>query len=402
MSDKPQNPFVTPPSGAGQEEFHRRSEEAGDVEKDKASNGGVTPHMDGPVARFTPLVFSGTARALFGLQFVNILLILVTVGIWTPWARVRKRRFFYNNTRIFGEGLDYLATGLDLFKGWIVVVGLLMLFYALPFLGIPFLQEGASFILLAVYPWAINRSLRFNARNLAWRDVRFDFAGTYFGSAWYLFLLPFIGVLSLGILLPVASKGMREYVARNYSFGAARFGGKGQLGSYYGAGLKSLGLSVALIGLGAGLVGAVLFGDLSAAGFGQDALATILANEFTTSMIQLLPILLVLIFVLVGGYYRALTRNIMVNALRLQGGIRFRSHVSGFGLGWIIVSNLILSVVTLGLLLPWAQVRQYRYLSQNTEIRPVADVQGYLDRQTQAGSSIGDAVGEAGGLEINF
>ena len=399
MSDKPHNPFVTQPAGSGQA---RQQDGSADGGGDRVSRGDSRTRRDGPVNRFTPLVFSGTARELFGLQFVNILLILVTIGIWTPWARVRKRRFFYNNTRIFGEGLDYLATGLDLFKGWIVVVALLMMFYSLPLLGIPFLQEGAGLVLLAVYPWAINRSLRFNARNLAWRDVRFDFSGTYLGSAWYLFFLPFIGVLSLGILLPLASKGMREYVARNYSFGTARFGGKGQLGSYYGAGLKSLGLSLVLIGLGAGLVGLVLYGDLSTTGFGQEALATLLANEFTAIMIQLVPVLLVLIFVLVGGHYRALTRNIMVNALRLQGGIRFRSQVSGLGLAWIIVSNLILSVVTIGLLLPWAQVRQYRYLSQNTEIRPVADMQGYLDRQVRAGSSIGDAVGEAGGLDINF
>ena len=109
-----------------------------------------------------------------------------------------------------------------------------------------------------------------------------------------------------------------------------------------------------------------------------------------------------MIFLSVGGFYRALTRNIMVNALRLQGGVRFRSQISGLALAWIIVSNLILSVITIGLLVPWAQVRQYRYLAQNTEIRPIADMQRFLDRQVQAGSSIGDAIGEAGGLEISF
>ena len=82
--------------------------------------------------------------------------------------------------------------------------------------------------------------------------------------------------------------------------------------------------------------------------------------------------------------------------------MRFRSNVSGIGLAWIILSNLVLSVVTLGLLMPWAQVRQYRYLTSNTEIRPIADMQSFVDRHSRAGSSIGDAVGEAGGLEINF
>ena len=136
---------------------------------------------------------------------------------------MRKRRFFYNNTRILDEGLDYLATGFDIFKGWLIVTVVLVLFYALPMLGIPFLQEGFSLLLVFVYPWALNQSLRFNARNLAWRDVRFDFKGSYLGAFWNFFIFPLIGILSLGLLIPMASRSMRDYIASNYSFGNARF-----------------------------------------------------------------------------------------------------------------------------------------------------------------------------------
>ena len=392
MSNQPQNPFANLPSG------QTASAGGGDASRRGASS----PRKDRPINRFTPLAFTGTARELFGIQFVNILLTLLTLGIWIPWARVRKRRFFYNNTRILGDGLDYLATGFDLFKGWSVVVIILAGFYALPLLGVPFLQEGTSLALLAVYPWAINRSLRFNARNIVWRDVRFDFSGTYLGSTWYLFLLPFIGVLSLGIVMPLASKGMREYVARNYRFGAARFSGRGQLGHYYGAGVRTLLLTLMLIGLVTALVGLAIYNLLPDGLTTEDVLTNILANESAAIIRYLVPVLLFVIFLSVGGFYRALTRNIMVNALRLQGGVRFRSQISGLALAWIIISNLVLSVITIGLLVPWAQVRQYRYLAQNTEIRPIADMQRFLDRQVQAGSSIGDAIGEAGGLEIHF
>ena len=398
MSNQPQNPFVTLSPGQAA---------SGSGGGDASPRGVSSPRRDLPINRFTALGFTGTARQLFGIQFVNVMLILLTIGIWTPWARVRKRRFFYNNTRILGDGLDYLATGFDLFKGWSIVVIVMAGFYSLPLLGVPFLQEGTSLALLAIYPWAINRSLRFNARNVVWRDVRFDFSGSYVGSAWYLFLLPFIGILSLGILLPLASKGMREYMARNYRFGAARFSGRGQLGQYYGAGAKTLLLAVLLIGVVTGLAGLAIY-NLSPTGLITESLITegvlpdILANEITATILYFLPVMLFLVFVLTGGFYRALTRNIMVNALRLQGGVRFRSQISGMGLAWIIVSNLVLSIVTLGLLVPWAQVRQYRYLARNTEIRPIADMQGFIDRQVQAGSSIGDAIGEAGGLEINF
>ena len=116
----------------------------------------------------------------------------------------------------------------------------------------------------------------------------------------------------------------------------------------------------------------------------------------------MVPLGLYFLFTITVSYYQALTRNIMVNTLRLQGGIRFRSTLSGFVLAWIMLTNLLLVVFSLGLLLPWTQVRRYRYLTERTEIRPVGDLKGFLDRQVQAGSSIGDAVGEAGGLEITF
>ena len=191
------------------------------------------------VNRFTPLEFSGTGLQLFGVQLLNILLTCLTFGIWIPWARVRKRRFFYNNTRLFDDGFDYLATGFDIFKGWVIVTLIAIAYYALPVLGVPFLMEVLSLLLVFIYPWAINRSLRFNARSIAWRDVRFDFKGSYLGSLWFFFLLPILGILTLGLLMPFASKGMRDYVAHNYSFGSAAFFCDASLGSYYGAGLKT-------------------------------------------------------------------------------------------------------------------------------------------------------------------
>ena len=402
MTTQPQNPFMNiPASGASG---------IGAPSPGAASPG--TPAAGGDakrsvVNRFTPLTFTGTALQLFGVQFVNILLICLTLGIWIPWARVRKRRFFYSNTRILDEGLDYLATGFDIFKGWLVVTLVLLLFYALPLLGVPFLQEALSLMLLFVYPWAINRSLRFNARNIAWRDVRFDFNGGYLASLWYFFLLPLLGLLSLGLLMPLASKGMRDYVAARYSFGSAGFTSDAGLGSYYAAGFKTvllfliLAVPVVVVGmvLLAGTIAALTSGSIS---LDDPALQILLADPTLSSLLYAVPVILLVLFMITGSYYQALTRNIMVDGLRLRGGIRFRSNMSGFVLGWIMLSNLFLVVISLGLLQPWAQVRRYRYLTQTIEIRPIAEMRGFIDRQLKAGGSVGDAVGEAGGLEITF
>lgn len=400
MTGQPQNPFANLPS-AGQPQLGGRS-------------GGGGPSQDSGerrvVNRFTPLEFTGSGMQLFGIQLLNILLIAITVGIWTPWARVRKRRFFYNNTRILDEGLDYLASGFDIFKGWLIVTIVLLLFYALPFLGIPFLQEGFSVALVFVYPWALIQSLRFNARNLAWRDVRFDFRGSYFGAFWNFFLFPAIGILTLGLLIPMASRSMRDYIARNYSFGNARFFSESALGPYYGAGFKtvllflSLGIlmTVFFVMVVAGpaatqWIAGIMTGDLSA-GTIEQLYAILLSQSLTFAV----PAMLFILFVITGSYYRALTRNIMLGSLRLQGGIRFRSLVSGFVLAWIMITNIFLIIISLGLLHPWTEVRRYRYLTENTEIRPITDLNGFLDKQKRAGHSVGDAVGEAGGVEISF
>jgi uncharacterized membrane protein YjgN (DUF898 family) len=90
----------------------------------------------------------------------------------------------------------------------------------------------------------------------------------------------------------------------------------------------------------------------------------------------------------------------MTNGLRLDNNIRFRSELSGLRLAWIVLQNAVLIVFSFSLLLPWAHVRYYRYLTENTYIRPYNDMTQFVDDEINAGHSIGDAVSEAAGLEI--
>lgn len=173
-----------------------------------------------------------------------------------------------------------------------------------------------------------------------------------------------IGILTLGLLLPMASRSMRDYIASRYSFGTAGFFSESSLGAYYGAGLKTLLLFLALffplmILLISTAVGAIIDG-LSYAGEGNDSsnLALAVLNILMVQIHPLAsPLTLEFIFMVTGAYYTALTHNIMLGSLRLTGGVRFRTTVSGFVLAWIVVTNLLLVIVSVGLLLPWAQVR---------------------------------------------
>lgn len=46
------------------------------------------------------LRFSGTGGEYFRVWIVNVLLSIVTLGLYTPWARRRTARWFYDHTLI--------------------------------------------------------------------------------------------------------------------------------------------------------------------------------------------------------------------------------------------------------------------------------------------------------------
>ena len=77
----------------------------------------------GPAASF-PLgnpVFYGTGGPLMKIQLVNLLLTLVTFGFYSFWAKVKVRKYFYNETEIGGDRFDYHGTGKELMIGWLKV-----------------------------------------------------------------------------------------------------------------------------------------------------------------------------------------------------------------------------------------------------------------------------------------
>jgi uncharacterized membrane protein YjgN (DUF898 family) len=63
----------------------------------------------GNASRIAPFEFTSTGREYFGIWIVNILLTVLTLGIYSAWAKVRRNRYVYGNTRLLGSGFDYHA-----------------------------------------------------------------------------------------------------------------------------------------------------------------------------------------------------------------------------------------------------------------------------------------------------
>ncbi len=75
--------------------------------------------------------FRGSAGEYFGIWIVNILLTIITVGIYSAWAKVRRNRYFYGNSYVDGHSFDYHAKGLQIFIGRAIVFGYIIAYNVL-------------------------------------------------------------------------------------------------------------------------------------------------------------------------------------------------------------------------------------------------------------------------------
>jgi uncharacterized membrane protein YjgN (DUF898 family) len=125
----------------------------------------------------TPIIFKGKASEYFGIWIVNLLLSLITLGIYSAWAKVRRKKYFYNNTLIDNVGFDYHAKPKAILKGRIIAFAFFAA-YGVSANIHPFLPAVFLLILSIAVPWLVVRGSIFNARNTSHRGLRFDFVGT--------------------------------------------------------------------------------------------------------------------------------------------------------------------------------------------------------------------------------
>jgi hypothetical protein len=133
--------------------------------------------QDGDEISREPFEFSGTGSEYFKIWLVNIILSVITLGIYSAWAKVRRKQYFYGSTKILGSSFQYLADPVKILKGRLIVVGFFILYSVLSIL-LPLVSGIMGLVFILILPWLIVRSRVFNARNSAVRNVRFGFKGS--------------------------------------------------------------------------------------------------------------------------------------------------------------------------------------------------------------------------------
>ncbi|MDT9000860.1 YjgN family protein [Paucibacter sp. APW11] len=360
------------------------------------------------------LQFTGSGSEYFRIWIVNLLLCLVTVGLYWPFAKARRLRYFYANTVIDEQALAFHGDPWLMFRGFILMA-VLSLAYGLAGKVSPALALLAFVVLCVVWPALWQTSLKFRMANTSWRGLRFGFVGSRAGA--YKALLPiylptllmvavqlyfadqlqpvrgqrhepgqaefFVGLAMIvwTLLLPLGLASIKRYQHGGYLYAGRRSQIDLPTGRAYLIGLKTIGvmLLALLLVLGCVMLGAWLGGRLFGASivlFGAGVVFAYLS-----------------FFAVVAPYFAARSQDLVWNATNAD-GLQFESNLSYRALAWLTLKNWLLTLLTLGLYRPFAAVNTARMRLEAVSVMADGDP---MDLVTMHRAEFKDASGEAAG-----
>ena len=383
-----------------------------------------------PAAHELRLRFVGSGSEYFRIWIVNLLLTLVTVGLYYPFAKVRRMRYFHNATEVGGAPLSFHADPWKMFRGY-VLVALMLAAYS----GAGHFSATAGLIafviVAALWPALWHSSMRFRLANTGWRGLRFRYTGTR-GQAYAVMAVP-IGVAALFVVLtllvapaalpapddapapsepgwtdillslaplavmlaaaPVFLWLLKRQQHRHYALGGEHTGFDVGLGRFYGFWFRSVGVGL-LVLLGFFGLGALLLWGLGATGrspAGAPMLATIT-----------LILAYLVFFALVGGHFTARLQNLVWNGTASP-HLRFDSRLRARDLAGLWFTNTLFVLLTLGLYFPFAQIASARLRLEAVRVHATIDPDELVAGASRADeAAAGDAAGDLLGFDIGL
>ncbi len=344
-------------------------------------------------ARFT---FTGRGSEYFRIWIVNLALTIVTLGIYSAWAKVRRLKYFYLNTGLAGGSFDYHGDPKAILKGRIIAVGLLGIYQFSGWIS-PFLGLAAMALLGLVFPWLIVRSLKFRLYNSSYRGLRFSFRGTTREAYSVFLLMPVLAAFTLYLLAPLAHQRIKRYQHTNSWYGNTRFGFSATPGKFFGLYLKLLGLAVVVI-----LVVVAAMGVMHSPGlFNMADRSPEAQRRVGLTILVVVMGLYLLLFLLIGPWYSARIQNLVWNHTSV-GPHQFVSNVHARGLFWIYLTNFIGILLTLGLFKPFADIRLARYRIEHLGIVQTGSLEEITAGQQQAISATSEEAIGMFDFDISF
>lgn len=333
---------------------------------------------------------------LFRLYIVNLLLMVLTLGIYRFWAKTRMRRLVWSNLEILGDRLEYAGTGKELFYGFLVVFALILLplFGGLAIadfllIGVneglrALLASAQAFIVVFLIGAAVFRARRYRLTRTHWRGI---YGGQVGSALVYGLIIMATYVLigaSLGLAYPACSLWLKRYEMRHTWVGDEQPEFTPNLNKLYR--FFVVPWLVAAIS-----IPVFLYFTISAFGYFETGTSQEywikMAWAFVLAYTAFLPVVLAFL------WYQGKTYGHYVDSTRFHGH-QLRSSFSGLGFAWLKFSNFLLILFTLGLGIPFTYVRVLRFVERKVSIVGDGDFSALL-QSTQEKPTRGEGLADA-------
>ncbi len=362
-----------------------------------------------------PVRFVGTGSEYFRIWIVNLFLTIVTLGIYSAWAKVRRLKYMYRNTQIADSSFDYHGSPVAILKGRLVAL-VLLIAYNFSFKLSLIAGIITVAVLAAIFPWLIRQSLRFRARYSSYRGIHFQFVGALaeiylIAAPLIIFIVPFVllglyaeiddteppawlvAFLGLAmviylVVVPYLHYRFKRYQHNNALLGSAEARFTATAGHFYAVygilfGILLL-IVLAFVALGF-LAGAGLFTSEQGAGVAGIGVLLLIIGSYVT-------------YLLLFAAFVVLIQNRIWNHTTV-GEVSFRSNARVLPMARIYLVNVILLVLTLGLFTPFAVIRSLKYRLESVTAVTVSGMDQFL-----SGAAVGDvaATGEGAADLFDF
>ena len=314
--------------------------------------------------------FTGTWREYLPIAATNVLLTLVTLGVYRFWATARQRRYLWSRTEVIGDRLEWSGTGKEMFIGFLIVMAVLIPF----FLFIQFLfpamvargKEGAAVGIIGLFyigliylgGFARFRALRYRLSRTWWRGIRggsndpgWNYGGEYLGRV-------ALSLMTFWIVWPWAATRLWSSRWNQMSFGDLVF--YTQLDA---KGLKRRWAAVYLVPIAAFFVAAILamMIGLGAAAYG---------NEPSPTMFMIIGGIFLLFYLIIplmtlhwyAKFYRKAAESLSLGNLEFGFDARTRD--------WLVLflGNVAIAVFTLGFGLAYWGYRNWAFMVRHLHL----------------------------------
>jgi uncharacterized membrane protein YjgN (DUF898 family) len=359
------------------------------------------------------IAYTGSTRALFGIFFKNLLLTLVTLGIYRFWAKTRTRRFLWSSTSIDGEPFEYAGTGKELFIGFLKAVAILAPLFAASqlaqlwigkeefglALGLQYGQTLAIVVLIYAGSYAARR---YRMSRTLWSGIRFHQAGSAWRYVGHALLGLFLCAITFGFYFPYFQTRLLRYEMDNLRFGTAQF-------RFTGRGGEMIRRFIACYVLGIILYFVLVMGFVGIVAIAYDTgILTVALDESGKVDLKSVPFIIVgalisyailgLVFAVMGAWYQSKFWRFRAAHTQCE-GLRFAMpNVTTGGLMRLLVGNWLLAILSVGLLTPLVMQRSMRFWCRHLEISGAIDLHGVA--QAEGGPRTGE--GLAGFFDIDI